>query len=214
MLVLIRRIKNEVCGWMCFLCFRGKCVEEGNEEFLCVWPSWLFFSPLSSLSSLGGENLAVAQNTYSVLWFKGKELNFVFGLLLSVSRIVSVVNKGFTGVSGTSGTTKKWSSRIFALGSPVDDVIIVCGWCLTAYLGWDRSTVNDLFFFSLGQCSKHEQQPEVFWSHLLVYRFPNPAAGSGLIHRQVYSEAWVSSHLSGNSHPLVQPAPPNSATSV
>lgn len=39
--------------------------------------------------SLGGENLAVAQNNYAVLWFKGKELNMVFGLLLSVSRIVS-----------------------------------------------------------------------------------------------------------------------------
>ena len=40
-------------------------------------------------TSLGGENLAVAQNTYSVMWFKGKELNMVFGVLLSVSRIVS-----------------------------------------------------------------------------------------------------------------------------
>ena len=39
--------------------------------------------------SLGGENLAVAQNNYAVLWFKGKELNMVFGLLLSVSRVVS-----------------------------------------------------------------------------------------------------------------------------
>jgi MFS family permease len=41
---------------------------------------------------LGGENLAVAQNNYAVLWFKGKELNMVFGLLLSVSRIGSTVN--------------------------------------------------------------------------------------------------------------------------
>jgi len=40
--------------------------------------------------SLGGENLAVAQNTYSVNWFKGKELNMVFGLQLSFSRVVSV----------------------------------------------------------------------------------------------------------------------------
>ena len=39
--------------------------------------------------SLGGENLAVAQNTYSVNWFKGKELNMVFGLQLSFSRVVS-----------------------------------------------------------------------------------------------------------------------------
>ncbi len=44
---------------------------------------------LFSIPRLGGENLAVAQNTYAVMWFKGKELNMVFGLLLSVSRIVS-----------------------------------------------------------------------------------------------------------------------------
>jgi len=42
---------------------------------------------------LGGENLAVAQNNYAVLWFKGKELNMVFGLLLSVSRVGSTVNQ-------------------------------------------------------------------------------------------------------------------------
>ena len=48
------------------------------------------FLPLHSPPHrLGGENLAVAQNTYAVLWFKGKELNMVFGLLLSVSRLVS-----------------------------------------------------------------------------------------------------------------------------
>ncbi|XP_003745296.1 major facilitator superfamily domain-containing protein 1 [Galendromus occidentalis] len=41
---------------------------------------------------LGGESLAVAQNTYSVLWFKGKELNTVFGVQLSVARLGSVAN--------------------------------------------------------------------------------------------------------------------------
>ncbi|XP_054771784.2 major facilitator superfamily domain-containing protein 1-like [Lytechinus pictus] len=41
---------------------------------------------------LGGENLAVAQNTYSVNWFKGKELNMVFGLQLSFSRVGSTLN--------------------------------------------------------------------------------------------------------------------------
>lgn len=41
---------------------------------------------------LGGENLAVAQNTYAVSWFKGKELNMVFGLQLSFSRVGSTVN--------------------------------------------------------------------------------------------------------------------------
>lgn len=41
---------------------------------------------------IGGESLAVAQNTYAVLWFKEKELNLVFGLQLSMARIGSTVN--------------------------------------------------------------------------------------------------------------------------
>jgi MFS family permease len=41
---------------------------------------------------LGGESLAVAQNTYAVSWFKGKELNMVFGLQLSFARVGSTVN--------------------------------------------------------------------------------------------------------------------------
>lgn len=40
------------------------------------------------LRSIGGESLAVAQNTYAVNWFKGKELNLVFGLQLSMARLV------------------------------------------------------------------------------------------------------------------------------
>lgn len=45
---------------------------------------WVLFS------RIGGESLAVAQNTYAVSWFKGKELNLVFGLQLSMARIVSL----------------------------------------------------------------------------------------------------------------------------
>ncbi|EDX09543.1 GD13074 [Drosophila simulans] len=41
---------------------------------------------------MGAESLAVAQNSYAVLWFKGKELNMVFGLQLSVARFGSTVN--------------------------------------------------------------------------------------------------------------------------
>ncbi|XP_055868453.1 major facilitator superfamily domain-containing protein 1-like [Biomphalaria glabrata] len=41
---------------------------------------------------IGGESLAVAQNTYAVKWFQGKELNMVFGLQLSFSRVGSTVN--------------------------------------------------------------------------------------------------------------------------
>ncbi|XP_004704171.1 major facilitator superfamily domain-containing protein 1 isoform X1 [Echinops telfairi] len=46
---------------------------------------------------IGGESLAVAQNTYAVSWFKGKELNLVFGLQLSMARIGSTVNINLMG---------------------------------------------------------------------------------------------------------------------
>lgn len=36
---------------------------------------------------IGGESLAVAQNTYAVMWFKDKELNLVFGLQLSLAQL-------------------------------------------------------------------------------------------------------------------------------
>uniref|UniRef100_A0A0V0JB88 Lysosomal dipeptide transporter MFSD1 n=1 Tax=Schistocephalus solidus TaxID=70667 RepID=A0A0V0JB88_SCHSO len=41
---------------------------------------------------IGGESLAVAQNTYATVWFKPNELNFVFGLTISMARIGSTVN--------------------------------------------------------------------------------------------------------------------------
>uniref|UniRef100_A0A8C2G5J4 Lysosomal dipeptide transporter MFSD1 n=1 Tax=Cyprinus carpio TaxID=7962 RepID=A0A8C2G5J4_CYPCA len=49
------------------------------------------------LFSIGGESLAVAQNTYVVNWFKGKELNLVFGLQLSMARLGSTVNMNVIG---------------------------------------------------------------------------------------------------------------------
>uniref|UniRef100_A0A673WZ59 Lysosomal dipeptide transporter MFSD1 n=1 Tax=Salmo trutta TaxID=8032 RepID=A0A673WZ59_SALTR len=46
---------------------------------------------------IGGESLAVAQNTYAVNWFNGKELNLVFGLQLSMARLGSTVNMNIMG---------------------------------------------------------------------------------------------------------------------
>uniref|UniRef100_A0A7N8XH37 Lysosomal dipeptide transporter MFSD1 n=1 Tax=Mastacembelus armatus TaxID=205130 RepID=A0A7N8XH37_9TELE len=46
---------------------------------------------------IGGESLAVAQNTYAVSWFKGKALNLVFGLQLSMARVGSTVNMNVMG---------------------------------------------------------------------------------------------------------------------
>jgi hypothetical protein len=47
--------------------------------------------------------LAVAQNTYAVSWFKGRELNMVFGLQLSFSRVGSTVNMITMKVRGSGG---------------------------------------------------------------------------------------------------------------
>ena len=41
---------------------------------------------------VGGESLNMALNTYTVNWFKGKELNMVFGFQLSIARVGSTVN--------------------------------------------------------------------------------------------------------------------------
>ena len=43
---------------------------------------------------IGGESLAVAQNTYAVSWFKGKELNMVFGF--QVRNISKIFKQAFS----------------------------------------------------------------------------------------------------------------------
>ncbi|CAB4053954.1 Major facilitator superfamily domain-containing protein 1 [Lepeophtheirus salmonis] len=47
---------------------------------------------------VGGESLAVGQNTYASLWFVGNSLNLVFGLTLSTARLGSTVNFWTVGV--------------------------------------------------------------------------------------------------------------------
>ncbi|XP_075892350.1 lysosomal dipeptide transporter MFSD1 isoform X2 [Nelusetta ayraudi] len=60
-----------------------------NRFWLCEVGRFVF--------GVGGESLAVAQNTYAVNWFKGKELNLVFGLQLSMARLGSTVNMNIMG---------------------------------------------------------------------------------------------------------------------
>lgn len=67
---------------------------------------------------LGGENLAVCQSTYSVFWFKNKEINFVFGLQLSLSRIGSTLNMNlepiiYNAFSKTSPATFRLSMALW-----------------------------------------------------------------------------------------------------
>ena len=41
---------------------------------------------------VGGESLNMAVNTYTVTWFRDTDLNMVFGLQLSVSRLVPQID--------------------------------------------------------------------------------------------------------------------------
>jgi len=66
---------------------------------------------------IGGESLAVAQNTYAVSWFKGKELNMVFGFQLSIARVGSTVN--FLAM----GPLFAWIKNQTMKGEPTDDLI-------------------------------------------------------------------------------------------
>lgn len=66
---------------------------DGHPQPALAKLTWLPTIPsrvvsVSLSASVGGESLAVAQNTYAVNWFKGKELNLVFGLQLSMARLV------------------------------------------------------------------------------------------------------------------------------
>lgn len=46
---------------------------------------------------IGGESLSVAQNTYAVSWFKGKELNMVFGFQVNFFFIFNIKKFFFEG---------------------------------------------------------------------------------------------------------------------
>lgn len=74
---------------------------------------------------LGGESLAVTQNTYSVIWFKGKELNLVFGLLLSVSRLGSTLGMVTLGPFFRKMVDSAFS-RFTALGFCLDLGLVMC----------------------------------------------------------------------------------------
>jgi len=54
----------------------------------CLW----FMDLARFVFGIGGESLNMALNTYTVSWFKGKELNMVFGFQLSIARVGSTVN--------------------------------------------------------------------------------------------------------------------------
>jgi hypothetical protein len=79
-----------------------------------------YFICLLNVGRIGGESLAVAQNNYAVLWFKGKELNMVFGLQLSFARVGSTVN------FNVMEPLYKWVSKYYS-GHMCIGVVLIIG---------------------------------------------------------------------------------------
>uniref|UniRef100_H3CQI7 Lysosomal dipeptide transporter MFSD1 n=1 Tax=Tetraodon nigroviridis TaxID=99883 RepID=H3CQI7_TETNG len=79
-----------------------------NRFWLCEVGRFVF--------GIGGESLAVAQNTYAVNWFKGKELNLVFGLQISIAQLGSTVNMNTMGPIYNSVTDLVGSTGYVTLG--------------------------------------------------------------------------------------------------
>lgn len=78
---------------------------------------------------VGGESLAVAQNTYSVAWFKDKELNTVFGLQLSISRLGSTAN--FMTMPFLYAAVAKVYPGFTGLGV---SLLVAASWCVMSML--------------------------------------------------------------------------------
>ncbi|XP_066952931.1 major facilitator superfamily domain-containing protein 1-like isoform X1 [Macrobrachium rosenbergii] len=121
------------------------------------------------LFGVGGESLAVAQNTYAVSWFKGKELNAVFGLTLSMARVGSTVNflaMGPIYKAGTAigdGTTALGITALAAAGTCV--LSLVCALIL-GLLDKRRSSVLHISEAETGEKVKLSDVltfPFAFW---------------------------------------------------
>jgi len=85
---------------------------------------------------IGAESLAVAQNNYAVLWFKGKELNMVFGLQLSFARVGSTVN--FLVMESIYKYVKQFYSGSYVIGVVLFIAALTCvmSFISALVLGW------------------------------------------------------------------------------
>uniref|UniRef100_A0A2I2Y956 Lysosomal dipeptide transporter MFSD1 n=1 Tax=Gorilla gorilla gorilla TaxID=9595 RepID=A0A2I2Y956_GORGO len=79
------RLKLNEWGTIIFSCF--VCIGQVVFALGGIFNAFWLMEFGRFVFGIGGESLAVAQNTYAVSWFKGKELNLVFGLQLSMARI-------------------------------------------------------------------------------------------------------------------------------
>lgn len=87
--------------------------------WICVLGRFVF--------GLGGENLTVAQNTFTIRWFEGKSLALAFGVVVAFSRVGSSVNFAVTPILARDIKVAVW----FGLGMCALSLIF----CALAALG-------------------------------------------------------------------------------
>eukprot|EP01135_Chromosphaera_perkinsii_P011894 Nk52_evm11s2531 gene=Nk52_evmTU11s2531 len=139
----------------------------------------------------GGEVLAVAQNTHSVNWFKGKELNMVFGLGLSFSRLGSTLNMNIMGpvFNYLPGNDNEKLGSTLLLGVILAGASLFCAFVLMfmnkkafAYKNKNGAEVKVGEKFSFRDCASF---PLTFWFIVLVcvfyYVAVFPFIGVGLL---------------------------------
>ena len=87
---------------------------------------------------LGGENMTVGQSAIISNWFKGNELNFAFGLNLSVARLGSTIN----------GPVENWAAETHSVGFGLMIGLAICifslvvAFCLVAIDWWAEKKDN------------------------------------------------------------------------
>ena len=91
--------------------------------------------------------MAVAQNYYAVLWFKGKELNMVFGLQLSFARVGSTVN------FNVMEPLYQWVSQYYS-GHMCLGVVLIIGKLLINFINWVKLSAA-LFMFEIRHKYSH-----------------------------------------------------------
>lgn len=83
--------------------------------------------------------MAVAQNYYAVLWFKGKELNMVFGLQLSFARVGSTVN------FNVMEPLYQWVNQYYS-GHMCIGVVLIIGKLLINFVNWVKLSAALIMF--------------------------------------------------------------------
>eukprot|EP00092_Neocalanus_flemingeri_P022365 GFUD01024256.1.p1 GENE.GFUD01024256.1~~GFUD01024256.1.p1 ORF type:complete len:476 (-),score=103.76 GFUD01024256.1:150-1577(-) len=134
--------------------------------------NWLWFMDLARfIFGIGGESLNMALNTYTVSWFKGKELNMVFGFQLSIARVGSTVN--FLVMGPLFHHFKTNYEEHFALGWIL---LIACSFTVMSFicsllLGWLDLRRERVMLSSVNLCGETESVkfsdiknfPATFW---------------------------------------------------